>query len=441
MIRVLSYTVSALAIAVIMAFSGFSMAYKYRMAIEYDYQRAFAELSDHVNNINIQLQKGMYVSTPYQLSGISTTIWSESNAAKADIAQLSATDMRLEKTTKFISQAGDYANSLSQKVTAESTISAKDRNQIQSLYKTSVSLSDELSDLMNQIQGGQIHLFKTEKAAKSLKSGSQAAASLTKQLESIENSFANLPSMIYDGPFSDSVLNKKSLMTADKPEISKEDAVKAAAKFLQTDPSKLKGGDGTIGYIASYNFTAGNTSISVSKKGGYVVRMLNSRTASQTKFNTKAAQDKAISLLNANGIASVAATYTMINRNVCLINFAWVQDGVICYPDLIKVGVALDTGEIVSYDATGYLMNHTTRKLPAVKYSEAKIRSLINPSLTVKSVDRVIIPTGGGSERYCYEFKCSKGGQMLIDYFNVNTGLEERLLVLLNTPGGTLPLG
>lgn len=45
------------------------------------------------------------------------------------------------------------------------------------------------------------------------------------------------------------------------------------------------------------------------------------------------------------------------------INYAAVQNNVIIYPDLIKVKVALDNGEILGIETTGYLNNNEKRNL------------------------------------------------------------------------------
>ena len=75
-------------------------------------------------------------------------------------------------------------------------------------------------------------------------------------------------------------------------------------------------------------------------------------------------------------------SYYVINNNICTINYAYVQDGAVCYSDLVKVGVALDSGEIVSFSATGYLMNHHTR---SVDYSPISQR---RPGLRQPPPDR-----------------------------------------------------
>jgi germination protein YpeB len=124
-----------------------------------------------------------------------------------------------------------------------------------------------------------------------------------------------------------------------------------------------------------------------------------------------------------------------------MINFAAVQNGVVCYPDLVKVSVALDNGAIVSFDQTGMLMNHTDRALPAAKVSKSTLEKELNPMLKLQKVSLVLIPSTDGQEKLCYEFKCiNDKKQNVIDYFNARTGVEEQILIVLDTPGGQLPV-
>ena len=67
------------------------------------------------------------------------------------------------------------------------------------------------------------------------------------------------------------------------------------------------------------------------------------------------------------GYENMKDSYYALNDGICVVNFAQMEGDAICYTDLIKVGVALDNGEIVSIDARGYLMNHKDRTIPHAK--------------------------------------------------------------------------
>jgi germination protein YpeB len=106
----------------------------------------------------------------------------------------------------------------------------------------------------------------------------------------------------------------------------------------------------------------------------------------------------------------------------------------------MKIGVSMADGSLMSFDATGYIMNHTLRSFPTAAYSEKTVRAMLNPHLTVDKEDLAVIPTDGG-EALCYEYKCTGDNkQSIIVYFNVQTGVEQQVLILIDTPGGTLAM-
>lgn len=439
LIRVLSYTVSAFCIAIIFAVSGFVMAYKFRMGIEYSYERALSELSEHVDNIDIALQKGYYASTSAQLVGLSAQIWSDAGAAKSDLSQIPLTDINLDNTTRFLSQAGDYANTLGRELATGQKITDQDRTQIKSLSDYAKKLSAQLGEVVGKTQSGRLQLFKSERMLNSSNIKQTAAQpSIEDGFISIENSFSGLPSMIYDGPFSDSVARKTPALTQGKAEISRDQAQQTAAGFLQINASQLKFTGETGGNLPSFNFAAGTITIDISKAGGYVVRMLNARAPAQTKLDSNAALSSAGNFLKTRNIGSMTQTYRLTANNVCTVNYAYMQGGVLCYPDLIKLGVALDNGEIISFDASGYIMNHQKRTFPAKTVSQKTVTSLLSPVLRLQKVTMVVIPTDTG-EAYCYELRClGDNNQNVLDYFNAATGVEQQVLILTDTPGGTL---
>jgi hypothetical protein len=62
----------------------------------------------------------------------------------------------------------------------------------------------------------------------------------------------------------------------------------------------------------------------------------------------------------------------MENDGILTVNFAATQDGVILYPDLVKVSVSLSDGGIAGFEAEGYIMNHMTRSIPAAAISDGE---------------------------------------------------------------------
>lgn len=439
-IRALSFTATALTVAIIFAIVGMTAAFRLRMSTEYSYRRALSELSAHVDSIDLALQKSGYAGTSAELVGLCAQIWSDSAAAKTDISQMPLSDIDLGATTKFLSQSGDWANTLAKKLAAEQSITDDDRKTISTLTAGAKKLSAELSGVQTRLQSGEMTLFKSDSVMRASNVNAlKASASVGDGFTNIERTFTGLPSMIYDGPFSDSVNQKTPLLLKDLPDVGREKARTDAASFLGVRADELKAAGDGGGTLPTYGFTSGNKIIYVARHGGYTVRMLDSTSVGAKKLGRDEACQKAAQYISVRGMGSMTQTYYLKSNGVAQVNFAFVKNGVVCYPDLVKVGVSLSEGTIVSFDATGYIMNHSSRTQLKPAVGETGVRAKLNPSLTVKKESLAVIPTDGGGEELCYEYRCSSSdGRTVIDYFSAISGAERKVLILLDTPGGEI---
>jgi germination protein YpeB len=393
-----------------------------------------------VNNIDLTLQKSIYAGTPTQLVGLSSELWAASGAAKTDLSQIPLENTQLDNTYKFISQVGDYANSLSKSVAYNQKITDSDRKNISTLSGFAQKLSQQLSDMTDELETGRLFIFSANNAIENIKDeNSQNVPTVDNGFQDIENDFTSMPTLIYDGPFSDNILKKTASFTQGKADVSKEKAQLIAAGFIDTGANQLKYLGETAGNLPTYNFSADTIYISVSKAGGYVVRMLNSRTIGAAAISTDDALKKARAFLTKNNIGSMKETYYQTNNNLCVVNFCYLQGDVSIYTDLMKVGVSLDTGSIINFDATGYIMNHKARTLSPPIQKISDLQKLLSPELKFEKVSLAVIPGGDTSEILCYEFKCKgQNNTQVLDYYNAQTGREEQILILLQTPGGVL---
>ena len=133
-------------------------------------------------------------------------------------------------------------------------------------------------------------------------------------------------------------------------------------------------------------------------------------------------------------------TYYLKNEGVLTINYAYSQNGVIMYPDLVKLKIALDNGEVLGLESTGYLNNHTERDISKVKITKAQAKEKLNKNLNIMKEDMAVIPTEWKTEILCYEFKGKVDDTEYLVYINAQTGEEEDILIITNTPNGTLTM-
>ena len=440
LIRIISFICAAIVALSAAAVSNYVRAEKLDRINTNSQQRALTELTTCMSNIQQGLSKEFYTATAPMAEKLSSEIWREASQAKSCLSVLPVSDILLENTFKFLSQVGAFCSSLSEKAAKGAKISEEEYASLEELIKYSKELTSRLENMCAYLENGALTFESTD----------DAVAAMSEELDSMdfetaisdaEQALVDYPTLIYDGPFSDHILQKEPEMTKGKEEISEAAATEAAANFSGIAIEKLKREEDENGTLASYTFSSEEDSvvISITKRGGYLSYMLGSSYAGVSKLSAEEAIERGLEYLKSHGINNMKESYYSINDGICTVNYAYVQNGVICYPDLIKISVAMDTGKVISVDARGYLVNHFARTdVNPVLTSENAAKSL-SPYLTVKDVKTAVIPTDSGKEVLCYEFWCEgTGNEELLVYINAATGEEENIFFLLYSDNGIL---
>lgn len=434
-VKAISFTVAVFLVFVIRNFQLMHQSKMSKTALENNYHRAIEELSLSADNITTTLSKGIYSSTPEMLQKLSVKLWNDSSNAKVALAQLPCEKLQLENTYKFLSQVGNYALAISKKVENGQELTDEEYRNLQALYEYSKDFSERMWELEALAQDKRFSVSEIDAPAQS------DTPRITDGFKEFEEGFSDYPALIYDGPFSDHILEKEPLMTKNQDEVSKSYAKKRASQVAGVNEEALKNGYGEEGKMPSFVFEGDGVSVCITKNGGFISYMLKSREVLQTSISTSKAQNCAVDYLLNLGIKDMKITYYECVGNVMTINFASKQDEVLCYTDLIKVSVALDNGEILGFDGRGYIVNHTLRKFPEVKVPEKNAVASLSPLLTKKSSQLALIPTESGGEVLCHEFKCtSVDGNTVLVYVNVQNGVEENILILHESADGVLAI-
>jgi germination protein YpeB len=104
------------------------------------------------------------------------------------------------------------------------------------------------------------------------------------------------------------------------------------------------------------------------------------------------------------------------------------------YPDLIKVKISLTDGNLLGWEANSYLQNHISREITMPSITQDQALKKVSPRLSVHSIRLALIPKDWGEEVLTYEFYASYGDNLYIVYINAESGYEENILMVLNTP-------
>ena len=436
-------------IIILLVLTSITGYYVLKLKEEYDnraqnnYTESFSNLVNYVNNVENYLAKSLISKSAEHSAKTLTQIWKDSNLALVYLSRISAQNEELSQTAKFLNQISDYSYSLSRKNIEGEKLNSDDMDNLETLYKYSVSLEETLNRLSDELYSGEISWNSLDSNLKS-KKFAQSVDSIN-VFSNIDSNLNEYEGLIYDGAYSDHI-NKIEKLGLTGEDINEETAkIKVKDFFGEENIVNID----TNGFleeadIPSYDFSVSlkdqpqKYSITISKKGGHVVQTSLDREVREEKISYQEANEIGKSYLADKGFENMKETYFIKQENVITVNYAYNDNGIIVYPDLIKVKIALDNGDILGMEAEGYLNSHTEREYVEPKITIEQAREKINEKLEILSESMAIIPTEWKTEINCYEFKGKVEDREFLVYINVETGEEEDILVILDTPGGTL---
>ncbi len=441
--RVLISLMSAV-LVIVAVWGGYNywMNMRYRNILEVSYRRAVQEAALNLSNISTDLVKGMYTGTPEQLSQVSAKLWKEASSAKSAISVLPVAEIHLDKTNEFLSQVGDYSMYLSRKALSGEKLTAEEQENFRKLREYADRLSEAVDELDDELEREEISFDEIQSlVAQGVDTDdlddNLPALVTNSSLDAMEGGFSGYPSLIYDGPFSDHILDKTPEISKNGSEITESEARSIAEKASgQALPNMREESSA----LPCYVFYDDNCSVAVSKHGGKLCYLIRPKgIEAEERISEKDAISVAKAFLKEQGVDSMKESYYDEDDGIITINFAYQEGEVICYTDLIKIAVSMDNGSIVTYDARGYLVNHKERELPAPSVTVEEAAKSLSTQLQLLKSRLSLIPTVGENEVLCWELDCEgNSGDHVLVYVNAQSGAEEQILLLIEDDDGTL---
>ena len=441
--HMLSIIVALLIAVAILGIILYKKQREYRQASENSYNMAFYEVVDYVQNVETYLAKALISTTPEHGAETLTNLWREANLAQSYLSMLPIESQELENTEKFLNQVSDYSYSLSRKNIYNESLTEEDLSNLEELHTYSTELENTLNQLSEDLNSGRFQWGELTK--KGTVAFAQQVDNVSKEsFSNLEENFHEYSGLIYDGAYSEHITSseKKGLTGED---IDENKAKEIAENFIGKGNIKEMSSLGLSenANIPAYSFSATsnndeNINISISQKGGHVIYMNTNREVNSEIISQEEATEKGKSFLEEKGFTNMQETYYVTQEGVTTINYAYVQNDVIAYPDLIKVKVALDNGDILGIETTGYLNNHAERDVSNVLITSEEAKKNLNSKLEITSERLAIIPTEWKSEILCYEFTGNVDDKQFLVYINAENGREEDILVVTDTESGIL---
>lgn len=442
-----SIIIVLLAICIALGIGLYKKQTEYRQAMENSYNLAFFELVEYVQNVENYLAKSLISNSPEHGAETLTNVWREANLASSYLAQIPISINELENTAKFLNQVSEYSYSLSRKNIYNEELSTEDLDNLKQLHNYSVDLENTLNQLALEMNEGRISWGELNQ--KGTPAFAQQVSNLSQDsFGNITKNFEEYAGLIYDGAYSEHI-NEGAKKALSEREITEDEAKEKVKQYLGEDKVGEIISNGLIenGQIPAYDFSVklngkdeNYAYISITKQDGYVLQMNQNRDIKTEVLSDEEVNSIGQEYLATHGFENMKETYFLKQDGIITINYAAVQEDVVIYPDLIKLKMALDNGEIMGIETSGYLNSHTTRDIATPKISKEEAKKTINPDLQIESEGLAIIPTEWNTEVLCWEFKGKVDDTEFLVYINAENGREQDILVIIDTPNGTLTM-
>lgn len=429
---VISLGVATLVLASVLTFT-FMMPEASDIATESNYRKSFYDTVEQVDNIDTNLSKAIATKDKGAMQLYLVDVAINSELAENDLQQLPLKDENKYYTTKLVNQIGDYAKYLNKKIVAGENLSQEDIDGLIRLYNANLTFKNALAKMVDGMS--------PDYSFGSMADGGNGNL-IIENFNELQNLSVEYPELIYDGPFSDG-LDRKEIKGLSGEEIDEITAKEIfVSVFSDYALENVENVGASSGNVESFNVQAvvnGEVLFAqVSKIGGKVLMFSYAGSCNAENIGEEQAIKKAEDFLAKNGFENMKPVWVNFANNLYTLNFAYEDNGIIVYSDLVKVRVCAETSAVIGMEAINYYTNHTERNIATPKLSEEAAAKKVSDNIKIQTGRLAVVPIGNNTEKLCYEFSGNYDGTTYYVYIDVITGRQVEMFKTVKSTEGEL---
>ncbi|CDQ39786.1 MULTISPECIES: germination protein YpeB [Virgibacillus] len=398
---------------------------------ENTYQRAFHELTYHVDLLNDKIGSALAMNSEQRLSPQLVEIWRITSEALSDVSQLPLGLLPFNKTEEFLSEIGDFTYRTAVRNLESEPLSDEETKSLENLYKQSGDIKDELRQVQHVALDNNLRWMDVQLAMAN--EDEQLDNTIIDGLKTIEKTVEGFSEGNGDSSISNTTVKEHEYKYLNGEKISEDEALAKAQKLFNVkNRDKLnistsgKGADVPL-YSISYRNDKKSAYMDLSQKGGHPITLLVDRPVGKKQISLNAGMEKAKKYLEQFNFENMTVFQSNQFDNIGAYSFLYSKDGVRYYSDAMEVKVALDNGDVLGLTANDYFMNHSEREAPEPEISEEEAKKMVNPNVEIQEQFLAVIDNDLGEEVLTYEFLGTLGNETYRIFINAKDGREERV--------------
>lgn len=389
----------------------------YKGRVDRMYETAYYEAVDNMTDVERKLGKVTALSKPTLQQEFLYDVWRQCNVAVTCLSKIANEGEQAETVVNFLNKTGDYCYYLSRKAETD-PIDEKERNNLLKFKRIVSELNASFAGV-------------GEKTITDKGIDASVLSDMSAVGEAIRNSSdVDYPELIYDGPFSDGLKKRDAVFLKGKEEITEEKASEILKTYFKDAENVKKTGDNASSvpaYVYSFTIAGVEGTAQISKAGGYLVEYSSYEKTIDPEYTVEECAERAKKFLREVGYEDMECVWTYNSDSTVYFNFAYSLQGVICYPDLVKVKVSAQTGRVTGMEGLNYMYNHKERTL-----ATERVQIAFSDKIAIEKTRDCIIPTEWGTEIQCVEIKGTCDGETYYVYYDVKTGEEAEAFVVVD---------
>ena len=398
---------------------------EYKIALENGYEQSFQDLDYALGNIELNLSKLQVVSAPAEQANYLGKVVRYAEMAETSVALFAGERGAFSGLEKFFNQTADYSETAIRTLSSGGRLSAEEKGCLATMRRNCSLIRGKLQNV-DRSDGASVYVDLAD-----------INSELSLTFVELEDATIEYPSLIYDGPFSDSLVDRDPEGLAGKQMTETE----AQSRVDETFGAGVwQYGGQANGRIPSYFFTDiqnGENVLQVSQKGCMVMQMNTVYSVGEIRLGEEQCAAMGEEYLSALGYENMRSVWVSMYNGVAYVNYCYVSDqGVVYYPDMIKLKIAADDGRVVGMECLNYIYNHRDRTLD-IPETDRQMTLDETLDVTLEGAPRYALIPLNTREVLCLEVCMRIDDEMYFVYYDAD-GNEVNVLKVVDTERGKL---
>lgn len=408
---------------------------QFAIQAENSYQRAFHDLSFHIDQIEDELGKTLAMNSQRQLTPSLADVWRVTSLAEKSLAELPVQGLNMEDTEEYLFKIADFTYRTSVRDLNQEPLTDDEYETLEQLYEQASSIRHTMRETQAMMMQTDTKWLTEREREEDDEPAEYSVAGHFERMNKSVQGFSEVEWGATDSAIRNLNGELKEALSG-REQVSKEEAKAMALDYLKLgEGAKVQISDSAealeypaYSIIIDDPENQAHYNMDMSVEGGEPIWFLQDRHIEKAKISLNEAVEKAQDFLERGGKEHMILVDSTQYDNLGVLEFAYVDNDVRIYPDTVTVEVALDDGDIVSYVGRGHLINHEeNRDIPKPKLSKEEAQSRVNDRVEIMEDHLAMIENQMQETVLVYEFYGTKNNDTYRIFINALSGEEEKV--------------